>query len=268
MGRSCGSGRARDRSRGLCRQRRREEQQARAGQGDDEPHDVVLGRRRRTRRQQVAGGRRQVLRGEEPQHQDQGRRAAGRYLHRDVPGGSRRQVGARRGRAVGDRADPDAGLGRGHDRDLGPHSEVGDQELAEHGREHLRRQDLGDAALPDRDSLDVQQGAHETGRHHRLPGHQVEPDHLVLQDAAREEHRAVRVRQRHVLDDAADDAGPEQAQRRGGRRYRQGELHLEEVRALRGRLEADGRREVLQRRRGVRPARPKGSRPSTRARPR
>ena len=119
--------------------------------------------------------------------------------------------GPRHRRAVGDRAGPDAGLGRRDHGDLRPRSEVRDEELAEHGREHLRRQDLGDAALPDRDPLDVQQGAHEAGRHHRLPGHQVEPDHLVLQDAAREEHRAVRVRQRHLLDDAADDAGPEQA---------------------------------------------------------
>ena len=38
-------------------------------------------------------------------------------------------------------------------------------------------------------------------------------------------------------------------ERRRGRRHRQGELHRQEVRALRGRLEADGRREVLQRRR-------------------
>ena len=144
--------------------------------------------------------------------------AARRDVHRDLPGRGRREVRARHRRAVGDRAGPDAGLGRRDHGDLRPRAEVGDEELAEHGREHLRRQDLGDAALPDRDPVDVQQGAHAAGRHHRLPGHEVEPDHLVLQDAARQEHRAVRVRQRHLLDDAADDAGPRQARRRGGRR--------------------------------------------------
>ena len=93
--------------------------------------------------------------------------------------------------------------------DLVPKSEI--EELAEHVGEHLRREDLGDAALPDRDPVGVQQGAHAAGRHHGLPGHEVGPDHLVLQGAARQEHHAVRVRQRHLLDDAADDAGPRQA---------------------------------------------------------
>ena len=51
--------------------------------------------------------------------------------------------------------------------DLRPRAARRDQALAQHVGEHLRRQGLGDAALPDRHPLGLQQGAAGQGRHHR-----------------------------------------------------------------------------------------------------
>ncbi len=62
-------------------------------------------------------------------------------------------------RAVGHRPGADAGLGRRRHRHLRPRAAGRGGALAEHVGEHVQRQGLGDAAVPDRDPVGLQQDA-------------------------------------------------------------------------------------------------------------
>ncbi len=236
---------ARERHRGRTGQRHRRRER-RGRQADV----LVLGRPRRARRQPVARRRRDRLPDGTSQHHDRGRRAGHRHLHRHVPVRRGRQVRPGHRGAVGDGPGADPGLGRRHHPDLRPRARRRDRPLAQHVGEHLRRQALGDAALPDRRPLGLQQGPHGAGRHHRAARDVGRRDRRVHR-AAGEGHHALRVRQRLLLDDAAHGAEPRQPAGRRRRVHGQGQLHRPEVRGVRRRLEGDGRRQVLQRRRRV-----------------
>ena len=134
----------------------------------DDPNNANLtywywARERRARCQQLAQEGSRRLREGASEGQDHGRHPVHRHADLGVHDGGADQERAGHRDAVGDAADADAGLERLVRADLRLRARERDQELDRHGREHVGRQALGDAAVPARHPVRLEQGAVQEG---------------------------------------------------------------------------------------------------------
>ena len=157
------SGRRRGR-RSVCVDRGLAERAARGRRSEQRQPDVlVLGRGRRTRRQRLAQEAGRPLREGAPQGQDHGRHAIDRHADVGLHDRGADEERARHRDAVGDAPRVDARMERVLGRHLRLRARSRDQELDRHGREHVWRQALGDAAVPARHPLRLEQGDVQEG---------------------------------------------------------------------------------------------------------
>src|SRR5215475_14785674 len=96
--------------------------------------------------------------------EDQCGAAEHKYIDRGIQYGCAVQSWPEHGDAVGDAADANALLERGHRTDLELYSGQSDRELAEHEREYNWRQDRSDADLSDRRPARMEQDHVQAGR--------------------------------------------------------------------------------------------------------
>ena len=183
--------------------------------------------------------------------QDQGCQTVTDTLISGVHDGGPDQERPRHRDAVGHAARADAGLEQLVRADLRLRARERDEELDRHGREHVGRQALGDAAVPARHPVRLEQGDVQEGG----PGSEQGPEDLGRVPGRRQEAQggrlhAVRLGQqgrlrRRLVLLADRQAEPELDQRVQGRRDRQGEvLRPEDSRASTRRSPTSRRRAI------------------------